>query len=244
MFIQESSWIIWKNVIWLTQMTNLFASKIRKLFVFPGTLWMSRACPRCVLKKGLMKGWHPRTSSALMNGGVRNKSPAVEEQSDSSVQWCHHYWVWNRFRLEQPSMSQMLSLVSLHALGWMACTQSRSKLDLEALDYTCIGYSEAVVITGHRDIRKHAEKYVSSRFTCAVSCDLLVLFHMNYKWSVCLFQVHLLHSLRVLHETWPSDISSSSTCGFMLWIMKYYKIQQKWRSHRRWIWRIISLGQF
>lgn len=111
--------------------------------VFPRALGVSRTCPVCLdglNKRGEREFSHgrPGTASALMNGVVRSKLPAGEQQSDSTVQCCHRDHVWNRSRHEQPSLSQMVNIIANILLDG---TQSElSEWYLEAFQWNLLAY--------------------------------------------------------------------------------------------------------
>lgn len=171
----------------------------------------------------------PGASSALMNGVKRSKSPTGEEQSDSSVQWCHHDRVWNRSRLEQPSLSQMLNFTA--NLSWGG---TQSELLISGFKHFYIELwldTKTLIITGRRDVVTLKEvcivHLVLSLEIMLISLCACQMCYMPFTYfRFCLFQVVCcVVWLNNLDKKWPSDTSSTSICGFMFWIMRNCRIK-------------------
>lgn len=153
---------------------------------------------------------------------VCSKSLTEEEQSDSSVQWCHRDRVWNRSRLERPSLSQMLTFITNFSLDG-----TQSELDLEARHYILTDR-----LSLSQDRGRPRSVWIPPRFpTCCLVFGNIYfcLFHVLcciHMVSFMSFSGRPLLCLEHPGWKWPSATSSTNTCGFTFWIMRNCKTDQ------------------
>lgn len=181
-----------------------------------------------------------------MNGVVCSKSPSGEEKSDSSVQWCHCDRVWNRSRLEQPSLSQMLNFTASFWLDGTYPEQLWAGLRSFTLNSgSMLKYSHPQDTETHRS----ALKSMYGLCCCsspAVWNNLHLSDYIPFTYfHFCLFQV-------ICCVVWQSNVDEKENgqpihqaqIPVDLCFELRETVKQKWRVH---LWRIcrdIPFGQF